>query len=99
MIVNTASKLQITKESDKLPALSGIAQKMINQGAGAYSAGLWEENMKRDLLWAATYIVVSRLDWRPVRRAGEWRAPSWSWASIESAEITFPDDERSNDDC
>lgn len=98
MIVNTASKLQITKESDKLPALSGIAQKMIEHRAGSYAAGLWEENMKRDLLWAATSIIVSRLDSRPARRAGKWRAPSWSWASMESAEISFANNERTYDD-
>jgi hypothetical protein len=93
MIVNTASKLQITEESDKLPALSGLAQKMIEHRAGAYAAGLWEENMKRDLLWAAPCIVDSRLDVRPARRADKWRAPSWSWASMESAEIYFSNDE------
>jgi hypothetical protein len=79
MVVETASRLSISYESDKLPALSGIAKKMQQKGAGVYLAGLWSANLAADLLWTAS-----------AGRPKVWRAPSWSWASTEGAEVNFP---------
>jgi hypothetical protein len=79
MVVQSASALAITKQSDQLPALSGIVQNMQQKGAGRYLAGLWQNNLLTDLLWCASGT-----------RPREWRAPSWSWASIAGAEVNFP---------
>jgi hypothetical protein len=79
MVVETASKLAITYEVDKLPALSGVAKTMQQKGAGAYLAGLWSANLAADLLWTAS-----------AARPKVWRAPSWSWASTEGGEVKFP---------
>lgn len=59
-------------ENDKLPALSGVAKHVQQAAKDDYYAGLWAENMERDLLW--------RLE---NRRAPpkQWTAPTWSWAS------------------
>jgi hypothetical protein len=40
----------LTIQSDKLPALSGLAQVMIHNDAGTYLAGLWSTNLQSDLL-------------------------------------------------
>jgi hypothetical protein len=44
-------KLDITFQPDRLPSLSGLAQKFQSAGAGNYAAGLWIEIIFADLLW------------------------------------------------
>lgn len=76
----------ITRESDRLPALAGLAAAYARAtGRGTYLAGLWLEDLPAELLW---------------RRAGEVRgdepggaahgAPSFSWVSLR-APVSFPD--------
>jgi hypothetical protein len=65
--------------SDKLPAISGLA-KIIHQRTGArYLAGLWLQDLPLALLWRC----------QPENEKGgpasTWRAPSWTWASIDGA--------------
>jgi hypothetical protein len=69
--------LSITYQSDCLPALSGLAKQMQANGVGEYAAGLWRANIFGDLLWAPG-MNGSRV------RAKKWRAPSWSWASLNN---------------
>jgi hypothetical protein len=76
----------LRKESDKLAAISGLAKKMqqvIRYFTGeddVYLAGLWKRNLAQDLLWQRQ---VEFFHTEPARgRPQEWRAPSWSWASI-----------------
>ena len=65
----------LTFARDKLPALSGIARRIHSQKGGQYLAGLWrDERIEAQLCWRV-------LDAR--ERPTTWRAPSWSWASIE----------------
>lgn len=76
-ILETYTRLDITKPSDRLPALSGLAKKMQGAGAGNYLAGLWENNLLCDLLWmGGTYSTNTK-------RAGTWQSPSWSWAGLQ----------------
>ncbi|KAH8648307.1 heterokaryon incompatibility protein-domain-containing protein, partial [Tricladium varicosporioides] len=42
---------QKTYPSDRLPAISGIAQQMQHAGLGDYVFGIWKENLFEDLLW------------------------------------------------
>jgi hypothetical protein len=79
MVIETASRLAMTQESDKLPALSGIAKTIQQRGAGTYLAGLWLANLAADLLWTAS-----------ATRPKVWRGPSWSWTSTEGGEVKFP---------
>lgn len=82
-IIEQYSALNLTKASDCLPALSGLAQRSAsvldssNESSGpTYLAGLWKKTLERDLLWR-----VDRL--RPSSNAlSTYRAPSWSWASV-----------------
>lgn len=80
-IVVEYSPLALTVPSDKLPALSGLAEKMRSSTKQTYLAGLWKETLALDLLW---YIDSQyALTPRRARLPSVWRAPSWSWASID----------------
>jgi hypothetical protein len=70
------SQLDLTYEKDKLPALSGLAKRMRQQRRGIkYLAGLWEDTLLEDLLWTVS--------WSNGKRPHTWRAPYWSWASVD----------------
>jgi hypothetical protein len=79
MVVDYA-KLDLTYESDRLPALSGAAKQMQPHRSGKYLAGLWEDSLVEDLMW-----WVNDDECQHSRRPKQWRAPSWSWASLESS--------------
>lgn len=77
-IVQQYSDQEMTLTSDKLIALSAIAQTYSQTGDdyGTYLAGLWKEMMPNCLMWYGPWNV-SRC------RLVEYRAPSWSWASVD----------------
>jgi hypothetical protein len=85
------SPLALSVPSDKLPALSGLAQKMRSATNQTYIAGLWERTLPLDLLW---YREEDGTLLQPNLELAElpWRAPSWSWASVDvgvGGEILF----------
>ena len=75
-IVNVYAECQLTVAGDKLIAISGLA-KSVQQSLGGveYFAGLWKVSLLADLSWG-TYLK------RGIRPA-DYRAPSWSWASLD----------------
>lgn len=76
-IVSKYSECLLTKESDKLIALAGLAQ-VVQQYMGCpatdYLAGLWRHSLVKDLLWSAYTGRQERYE--------TYQAPSWSWASV-----------------
>ena len=62
-------------DTDKLPALSGLATEVAKFNQGTYYAGLWWEDMASGLLWYRG--CASELD-----KPSAFLAPSWSWASL-----------------
>jgi hypothetical protein len=86
-IVTSFSKCALTVPSDKFVALSGLANEMrrrleeLRPGTRhRYVAGLWEEELPGVLSWR-----VSEAAYRPAA----YRAPTWSWASIDGL-VSFP---------
>jgi len=87
-IVETYSNCQLTKESDKLIALSGIARMVSERSRendDLYLAGIWRSKLIPSLLW----LVVNgkAADGSPCQRtpaygSADYVAPSWSWASV-----------------
>ncbi len=71
------SALSLSYESDRLPALSGIASRFCGAGLRTYAAGLWREDLARGLLWYVGFDWISSSQ-RPL----PLQAPTWSWASI-----------------
>ncbi|KAK5266146.1 hypothetical protein LTR99_008145 [Exophiala xenobiotica] len=67
--------------SDKLPALAGLASQFHRLTGATYVAGLWLEDFPMALLWNT---VVGRFS-KTGHSVEQWRAPSWSWASIDGA--------------
>jgi hypothetical protein len=75
--------LQLSHEEDRLPAFSGLAQQYQQRLKSVYLAGLWRENLFADLMWYA-YPELGRERQRySTKKPRKWRAPSWSWASVE----------------
>ncbi|KAI1107030.1 HET-domain-containing protein [Jackrogersella minutella] len=67
----------LTVASDKLPALGGVAEQFARATGDRYLAGLWRASLLPDLLWE--FGDAPRLLPRPKG----YRAPSWSWASVD----------------
>lgn len=75
-VVQAYSRLQITYESDRLPALAALAAKMSGfRKDDTYLAGLWQSTLLHDLPWRNAGF--------PLKNRCKASAPSWSWASIQ----------------
>ncbi|KAI0382352.1 HET-domain-containing protein [Hypomontagnella monticulosa] len=79
--VDAYCKSNLTYPKDKLVALSGLARDMgtklraLNPEYDEYLYGIWKFTMPDSLLWK----VKGPNNTRPL----EYRAPSWSWASVD----------------
>lgn len=95
-IVEMYSRTDLTQKKDKLIALSGIAHSMATiietSRKVKYVAGLWDvdEYIVSQLLWHVEPVCRgdtesggSTLEY-PSKRPKEYRAPSFSWASIDA---------------
>ncbi|KAK0716230.1 heterokaryon incompatibility protein-domain-containing protein, partial [Lasiosphaeris hirsuta] len=71
------SGLLLTRETDRLPALAGLAQRFQDIVECQYLAGLWADDLLRGLLWRRPMVGHSR---RKVEGTGS-TLPTWSWAS------------------
>ena len=80
-LVEDYSTRCLTKENDKLPALSGLASKFKDHfPAGKYLAELWSSHLPSALLRKTIGDHSSPRE--RSRRAASYIAPGWSWASI-----------------
>jgi hypothetical protein len=71
----------LTIGSDKLIALSGIAKRQQAELNDQYLAGLWGSFLPSQLLWNVE--SCRQIDNSPSVRSSKYRAPSWSWASVD----------------
>lgn len=65
------AKLRLTKESDRLPALSGCAKDFNRLLGDKCLAGLWRTSLAQGMLWAVNFPIDQP-------RPAVWTAPSWS---------------------
>jgi hypothetical protein len=77
-VLNMYCKRSLPKPEDKLPALSNIARHIADKTGDTYVAGLWRSELIGGLAWQATGYSVGRTS-----DVSAYRAPSWSWASID----------------
>ena len=79
-LVQHYTRCNLTMSKDKLVAISGIVKCLQPSFKIDYLAGLWRDDLLEQLLWhvdeARRYLAGEK---RP-----EYRAPSWSWASIDA---------------
>ena len=72
-IITSYSEGALSHEEDKLIAISGVAKYMQSILHDRYFAGLWQQCLPSQLLWHYD---------APGTRPYDYRAPSWSWASV-----------------
>jgi hypothetical protein len=80
-VIENYSSRSLTVQSDKLPAVSGLARifrAYMDIPFDDYLAGMWRSTLPAGLLWSVPMRVVGQHS-----RPQAWRAPSWSWASID----------------
>lgn len=78
-LVDIYSHCEMTKEEDKLVALSGIVKEIQSKRDARYLAGMWSTSLFEDMLWRV----------RRPRVPKHWRAPTWSWACVDGI-INWP---------
>jgi hypothetical protein len=75
----------LTVPSDKLPAISGIASKIRQATHSEYLAGVWKDHLASDLLWSTSRLKPGDASRFALKK---WRAPSFTWASLDTA-VTY----------
>ena len=76
-IVRMYTQRNLTITTDRLIALAGIAKAIGAALKDDYCAGLWKRNLAVEMFW----FPPSSEGTKP--RPNRYRAPSWSWASLE----------------
>ncbi|EWZ81973.1 hypothetical protein FOWG_14387 [Fusarium oxysporum f. sp. lycopersici MN25] len=74
--VENFSHCHLTMERDKLPAIAGVAA-VVQLPDDQYLAGLWRSGLASQLIWRR-----SEKRWADYELPRDYRAPSWSWASV-----------------
>lgn len=81
-VVQDFSKRVLTKPTDRLPAISGVASEFSLELQEPYLAGHWLKSIPGSLMWYRKPTTGRR------ERPATYRAPSWSWASVDG-EVRF----------
>jgi len=105
-LVEEYTARNLTRDQDKLPALSGLANSIAARTGDDYVAGLWKKNVIKDLFWLVEVVEPSHSCDNPehdaalppatkssVKHPTQYRAPSWSWASLDGKIRYWPLDE------
>ncbi|KAK5653484.1 hypothetical protein OQA88_8970 [Cercophora sp. LCS_1] len=80
-ILREYSHRHLTVGQDKLRAIEGVAQALrLRLSRKDYSYGVWLDNLAMQLLWLGA---------GPLTPTSTFRAPSWSWASVDG-QLSFP---------
>jgi hypothetical protein len=88
-VIESYLKMDLTKESDRLPAISGLAAAIGDITGDEYIAGIWLRDLDAGLLWSRRLDKYPRSSpsWKysKLSRPKLYRAPSWSWAAVDGA--------------
>lgn len=82
-ILESYARCALTNPSDKFVAISGVVKDFAEAIDDEYLAGLWRRNFINGLLWVVDPEVDDGND-LPAVRSEIYRAPSWSWASLDA---------------
>lgn len=80
----------LTKKKDKLPAISAVARKAYKIQDCDYLAGLWKSDLVYELGWMSNWgehpQIPGQCHFAQVNEVKYlYRAPTWSWASIDGS--------------
>jgi hypothetical protein len=86
LLIENYTARELGKETDRLPAISGIAELFAPYlgGREGYRAGLWKESLVLDLGWYTPERFFTE------SRVTDPRVPSWSWAAAKG-QVRFPE--------
>lgn len=87
---------KLTKDSDILMAIAGIAKDVQGYLPDRYCAGLWENDIVAGLIWRTNGASWKCMNWQPKKGEDDSRGwqvqsnsnpniPSWTWASVNNA--------------
>ncbi|KLU85376.1 hypothetical protein MAPG_04402 [Magnaporthiopsis poae ATCC 64411] len=92
-VVTDYTRREVSVETDKLPALAGLARLFRGRATGGgdqYLAGLWRSSILHDLCWKYARVYKDRESTdnykmlrKGLRTPSRYRAPSWSWAAVD----------------
>ncbi|RAR12327.1 HET-domain-containing protein [Stemphylium lycopersici] len=88
-LVQAYTSRNMTYQTDKLPALSGVISALQKLTGDTCLAGIWKSWFLKGLLWRLQdpewdlYVFDGKTPCRPAA----WRAPSWSFASVEGVVV------------
>lgn len=97
-VIEHYTKRGLTKKTDKLPAISAVARKAFDIQKCDYLAGLWKNDLVYELGWMPNFSERPsqipgegrEVQWDDATYSQEpypiqvlYRAPSWSWASVD----------------
>jgi hypothetical protein len=80
-LVEVYTHRQLTVATDRILAISGVAERYGRAFGDEYCAGLWRSGFPRALFWTHS----DKMQPRP----RVWQGPSWSWTSI-AGPVKFP---------
>jgi hypothetical protein len=89
-IIGRYTRRNLSNSRDKLVALAGLAQmiqRRYQQEGNTYIIGLWRQSLEGQLFWH-----LEEPEGKPpgsASRPSPYRAPTWSWASIEGGGSIF----------
>jgi hypothetical protein len=84
-LVATYTKADLTFDTDKLIAFSGLAKAFSEQQPNdEYLAGMWKDNFVAQMPWS-----VCSMTRHTKKRYTSYIAPSWSWASVNDVVRPF----------
>jgi hypothetical protein len=78
LILDDFVSRKITHNTDRLPAISGVAKEVARHTRQTYKAGLWEQDIHTEILWYTSGNA---------RRLNDYIAPSWSWVSLDFSTV------------
>ena len=78
LILDDFVSRKITYNTDRLPAISGVAKEVARHTRQTYKAGLWEQDIHTEILWYTSGNATRLVD---------NIAPSWSWASLDFSTV------------
>ncbi|KAI8652412.1 HET domain-containing protein [Fusarium keratoplasticum] len=73
-VVTPFTRRAITHESDRLPAISGVAAALAGPMGMEYIGGMWKGMLGSTVCWHVDELGTSRRE--------TYYAPTWSWASV-----------------
>ena len=88
-IVGHYTTCTLTEEQDKLIAIQGLANVYKLCEDDDYLAGLWRKYLPSGLVWTTRNGIQANGE--ATYRPSTYRAPSWSWASVEGIIEIFPE--------